>query len=235
VLLLKSIQHWHHIGNGKALAGYSFTGGAALYASLGMGDEANALLQQLLTGNIGISALLPNTFYVESGGKNPVIETPLSGASAIMDLLLQSWGGKIRVFPAVPNTWQDAHFCHLRAQGGFLVSAQRKAGKTLWVHVKSLAGEPCRLKVADWKGALSATGSRRMTPKLMGNGEYELDLEAGEQFILKPQGDQTIPVIQPIPHDVKSRNLYGVKQGGQLPPGQSWPERAPVSNQEVRK
>ena len=37
---------------------------------------------------------------MESG---PVIETPLSGAQCIHDMLLQSWGGKIRVFPAVPS------------------------------------------------------------------------------------------------------------------------------------
>ena len=63
--------------------------------------------------------------YVESGGRNPVLETPLSAAASIMELLLQSWGGKIRVFPAVPEDWNDASFDQLRAQGGFLVSASR--------------------------------------------------------------------------------------------------------------
>ncbi len=129
-LIVKSVVHWHRIGNGKGLAGYSFTGGTALYASLGMGDEADAMLHQFLTGSIGISALLANTFYVESGGRNPVIETPLSGASATMDLLLQSWCGKIRVFPAMPLAWKNASFHQLRAMDGFLVSASRKARRS---------------------------------------------------------------------------------------------------------
>ena len=46
-------------------------------------------------------------------------------------MLLQSWGGKLRIFPAVPEQWKDAAFDRLRAEGGFTVSARRVAGKTV--------------------------------------------------------------------------------------------------------
>ena len=139
---------------GKALAGYSFTGGAALYAALGMGSPALEMLQNFLDGKSPASRLHSNTFYTESGGKNPVIETPLSAASATMDLLLQSWGRKIRVFPAVPEEWKEATFRDLRAEGGFLVSAARYNGQTDWVRIQSEAGEPCILKVPDWRKSI---------------------------------------------------------------------------------
>ncbi|WJH36462.1 hypothetical protein N6H14_12245 [Paenibacillus sp. CC-CFT747] len=67
-----------------------------------------------------------------------MMETPLSGAEAIHDMLLQSWGGTLRIFPAVPEEWQDAAFHDLRTEGAFLVSAMRKNGVTEWIRVKSL-------------------------------------------------------------------------------------------------
>jgi hypothetical protein len=224
-LVVKSVRHWHRIGGGKGLAGYSFTGGAALYASLGLGDEAYGMLHQFLTGDIGISALLPNTFYVESGGRNPVIETPLSGASAIMDLVLQSWGGKVRVFPAVPTAWTSARFHQLRAMDGFLVSAAREQGRTAWVSIRSEAGEKCVLRVADWKGPLGANASRRVEVKELAPGEYQIDLRRGEQVLLQPAGKPVAPVVQVLPVPESEKNLYGVKRGRQLKNVQAWPER----------
>ena len=60
----------------------------------------------------------------------PGDRNPLSGARALQDILLQSWGGTIRIFPGVPESWKDVTFHNLRAEGAFLVSAQRRDGKT---------------------------------------------------------------------------------------------------------
>jgi hypothetical protein len=223
-LVVKSVLHWHKIGGGKELAGYSYTGGTSLYASLGMGDEARDMLHRFLTGNIGISNLLPNTHYVESGGRNPVIETPLSGASALMDLLLQSWGGKIRVFPAMPGDWKSSAFYQLRAMDGFLVSANCKDGHTEWIHLTSEAGEPCVIRVPDWKGPLQVTGSRPHTATESAPGEWKVDLKKGENVLIHPAGTKVIPVIAPLPLEAEAMNLYGVKKGGEIKQIQAWPE-----------
>ena len=222
-LVVKSVLHWHMIGGGKALAGYSYTGGTSLYASLGMGNEARDMLRNFLTGNIGISQLLSNTHYVESGGRNPVIETPLSGASATMDLLLQSWSGKIRVFPAMPSDWKQAAFHQLRAMDGFLVSAARHDGRTQWVSLTSEAGEPCVLRVADWKGPLEISGARPHSATEIAPGEWRIDLKKGEQVLIHPQGAKVTPVVRALPLKDADKNLYGVKQGGHLKQEQAWP------------
>jgi hypothetical protein len=228
-LVVKSVVHWHKIGGGKGLAGYSFTGGASLYASLGLGDEANEMLQTFLTGNIGISALNSNTFYVESDGRNPVIETPLSAASATMDLLLQSWGGKIRIFPAVPTAWADAHYHHLRAIGGFVVSASRAGGVTRWVALRSEAGERCVIKVPDWTGPLAVAAARKPEVTEIAPGEYRIDLRKGEEIMLRPAGAGTLPVIAPLSIKPEEANLYGVKRGKEIKGNQTWPERPIVA------
>ncbi|MBV5314970.1 MAG: hypothetical protein JZU47_16830 [Prolixibacteraceae bacterium] len=222
-LVDKSVVHWHQIENGKALAGYSYTGAASLYAALGRGNDANQILQHFLLGDIGISQLLSNTMYVESGGRNPVLETPLSAAASIMELLLQSWGGKIRMFPAVPEDWNDASFDRLRAQGGFLVSASRTQGKTDWILIKSLAGEPCVVKVPDWATAVQMTKGKQIQVTKIAEGEFRIDLKAGEEIILTSGIKATKPVVKAIPHSSKELNLYGIKNGKQLPKNQDWP------------
>jgi hypothetical protein len=223
-LVVKSVLHWHRVGGGRGLAGYSYTGGTSLYASLGMGNEARDMMHRFLTGSIGISQLLPNTHYVESGGRNPVIETPLSGASALMDLLLQSWGGKIRVFPAMPDDWKDSSFHQLRAMDGFLVSASRRNGSTEWLSITSEAGEPCVIRVPEWNGALEVTGAHPHPATQTAPGEWRIDLTKGETVLIHPQGRQVTPVIRPIPLKDSERNLYGVKKGEQLKQIQAWPE-----------
>jgi hypothetical protein len=134
-LIEKSLRHW--IGKEGDLRGFSMTGAASIAAVLGWGDESMRFIQSLLP------MLKPNTMYKEAG---PVMETPLAGAEAIHDMLLQSWGGTIRIFPAVPASWKEAAFHDMRAEGAFLVSAVRRDGETLFVRVRSLAGEPCRIK-----------------------------------------------------------------------------------------
>jgi len=223
-LVVKSVIHWHKIGDGKGLCGYSYTGGTSLYASLGMGDEAHGMLHNFLTGKTGSSTLLPNAMYAEGGARFPTIETPLSGASATMDLLLQSWGGRIRVFPAVPSAWKQAAFHQLRAMDGFLVSAARHEGKTQWVSLQSEAGEPCILRVADWKGPLTVSGTRQHGATELAPGEWRIDLKKGEQVLVHPAGMKTQPVIQALPVNPAERNLYGVKKGKQIEQEQSWPE-----------
>lgn len=222
-LVDKSVVHWHQIENGKALAGYSYTGAASLYAALGRGNDANQILQHFLTGDIGISQLLSNTMYVESGGRNPVLETPLSAAATIMELLLQSWGGKIRVFPAVPDDWKEASFHQLRAQGGFLVSASRSQGKTGWISLKSLSGEPCVVKVPDWTNAVQTGKGKKIPVSKIAEGEFKIDLKTGEEILLKSSGNEINAEILPVVRMKDEKNLYGVKKGKSLKNDQSWP------------
>jgi len=221
-LVEKSVSHWHRIGDGKGLAGYSYTGATSLYAALGKGNDAEATLNRFLLGSIGISQLLPNTFYVESGGKNPVIETPLSAANAIMEMLLQSWGGKIRVFPAVSDKWADATFDKLRTQGGFLVSASRKNKETQWVSIKSLAGEPCIVKIPGWTQAIQADKGEKVAIQNLPDNEFALSLKPNQEVLLTPNRSVLPFVLQPITHQADSTNYYGMRKGKHLGKDQSW-------------
>lgn len=135
-LIEKSLKRWRSFNRG--IAGYSHSGSACMAAILRDGDLALEYLSILKP------YLHPNTFYTEIG--LPVMETPLHGATAVQEMLFQSWGGRLRCFPAVPSEWSDAQFLQFRGEGGFLVSASRSKGGTNWVEVVSTRGGEIELE-----------------------------------------------------------------------------------------
>ena len=184
-LMETSLRHWQR--QKSALQGYSCTGASSIAAALGHGDEA----LQYLNGLWKAGFLTPNTLYQEQG---PVIETPLSAAQSIHDMLLQSWGGKIRVFPAVPTAWAEVSYQHLSAEGGFLVSAVRRGGRTRFVTITSRAGGPCVVQ-SGIGGAMPHPATVRLTP--LPGGFYRLKLKKGESVTLSaPQiSDFTVRAV----------------------------------------
>jgi len=149
-------------------------------AAQGLADQTLQSLKQLA------GDLYPNGLWYDS----PCIESTLAAANIIQDMLIQSWSdpareesGPIRIFPATPSAWKDAEFRDLRTEGAFLVSAKRTAGKTEWVRIKSLAGEPCRVR-PGMKGEVRIMGKREFTLKKLSGGIYEIDLKKGEEVLL---------------------------------------------------
>lgn len=194
-LIRKSLDHWMSMP--KGLRGFSFTGAASIAAELGAGDEALGYLQQLLNTKIH-----PNTMYTEAG---PVIETPLSAAASLHDMLLTSWGGKIRVFPAVPAAWHEVTFHNLRAQGAFLVTAVRKDDKTQFIQIQSLMGEPCVLVTS-----MPHPASHDVMIHMIAQNEYQLDLHKGQTALLTSNGAAVDCEVAPVPDQKEFTNFYGL-------------------------
>jgi hypothetical protein len=168
-LYRRSVDHW--VSKPQAFAGYSYTGSAAMYATLGDAEKAIFWLDKLLP------RVEANTLYTEGGGQ--VIETPLSAVESVNYLLLQSWGDTVRVFPAVPARWRDASFRDFSAEGAFLVSARREAGKTAWVRVFSQVGSPLKLRISDLPADAPVRLPRGGKCVPAGPGLWQITLPAG--------------------------------------------------------
>jgi len=180
----RSVRRWHSKKGG--LQGYSYTGGASLLATIGDGDGAYAMLE-------GVKRFIkPNTLYDEGG--NPVIETPLSANRSIHDMLLQSVGDEVRVFNATPKAWGDIVFRDLRGEGAFLVSAGRRGGATAWIAVKSLAGEPLKLR-AVFAAPPAVAGVPADRVKAVPGG-WDVALKRGETLVLRADGVR--PEVAPV-------------------------------------
>jgi alpha-L-fucosidase 2 len=151
-------------------------------AAIGDGDGALQSLRLLQAD------LYPNGLWYES----PCIESSLGAATIIQDMLLQSWSdpamdvpGPIRVFPALPTAWHDAEFHDLRAEGAFLISAKRSAGKTQWVRIHSLAGEPCLVKPAI-DGPIRIEGDADAEIITLSPGIHQINLGKNREVLLVP-------------------------------------------------
>lgn len=209
-VILRSLRHW--IGMEGDLRGFSFTGAASLAATLGLGDEALGYLQSLL------HLIKPNTMYKEAG---PVIETPLAAAESIQDMLLQSWGDRIRIFPAIPTEWKETVFHDLRAEGGFLVSAVRREGRTIFIRIVSRSGEPCRIvtDLTSSPGGYVLEVEGHITPcGLQADGSIFLELKAGKEALLyaKNHSEESLQKIAPLPAQPGKCNMYGGRKPWRL-------------------
>jgi alpha-L-fucosidase 2 len=130
--------------------GYSFSWLASLAARARDGDKAEKALEIFSK-----AFCLRNSFHCngDQSGKGYsnfryrpfTLEGNFAAAAGLQEMLLQSYNDTIRLFPAVPVDWKDISFKTLRAEGAFLVSAERRDGQTQTVTIISENGGTCRL------------------------------------------------------------------------------------------
>ena len=113
--------------------------------------------------------------------------------AAVQELLLQSGqDGEIRIFPALPASWLDCSFDSLRAAGGVLVSAQRRAGKTQAVSLQCPKTQTIRLRGVQGLQPPSGAMVREQ------DGVLLLEAQAGQHYLFGAWGEM-LPK-QSIPH-----------------------------------
>ena len=147
-LIERSLAHLRHIGTGH-WSGWSFPWAALIACRARRARMAHSMLrfytdQVALPNTLQVSVDWRQTgFYTAEHGFINTLEAGFGAAAAVMEMLLQSWGGKIRLFPCLPDGWGEASFDTLRAEGAFLVSASYRDGLVEWVHIASEAGGEC--------------------------------------------------------------------------------------------
>ena len=222
-LLRTSLDHWLDVTfSGKKIkampiTGYTATGAASMYACLGDAEKAYYYLDFLIKHK-NISS---TTMYSEVK-INPVIESPLSFTTSLHDMMLQSWGDKINVFPASPKKWKDVSFHNLRTQGAFLVSAKKEKGITEFVSVTSLKGNICNVQV-DIKNPKFYINGKRISVDKESNGTYIVDLKKNESVMITSKKlSKTNVTIAELPKSEKEKNLFGYGDKTKRLPGHQY-------------
>ncbi|MGN6490369.1 MAG: glycosyl hydrolase family 95 catalytic domain-containing protein [Agriterribacter sp.] len=144
--------------------GYSYSWLANLKARAKDGEGAAKAL------NIFARAFcLPNSFHANGDQTKSglskftyrpfTLEGNFAYAAGLQEMLLQSYAGFIEIMPAVPDTWKDISFNQLRAEGAYLVSAQKQNGVITQVKIVAEKGGKTKLKLpfSNWK-VLSSKG-----------------------------------------------------------------------------
>ncbi|MDX2682644.1 glycoside hydrolase family 95-like protein [Streptomyces sp. NY05-11A] len=194
------------IGSGTAWAASPSSGGATdLYERMA---RAAALRWRRMPGDWKDGPFLGNGLLgvqvyrgatansVKVKGGNLAVESPLTAAQSVLDMAVQSHGDVVRVFPSVSRRWPDLSVQGLRAQGAFLVDADRSGGRTRWVRVHSEAGAPLQLQHGI-DGAIDVRDERgrRLKYRETGAGRVRIQLGRNDTAVVLPRG--THPDLAP--------------------------------------
>ncbi len=166
--------------------GYSWAWLANLRARARDGEGAREALRIFAS-----SFVSPNSFHLngDQSGKgyssfsyDPfTLEGNFASAAGLLEMLLQSHGGIVRVFPAIPDDWQqECSFRNLRSEGAFLISAEY--GK----NIKIIAEQGGQLILAVPPGDWYALGKRSNIG--VKDGIWKCNLEKGERVMLVTKG-----------------------------------------------
>lgn len=105
----------------------------------------------------------------------------------LQEMMLQSWDGALRIFPAWPRSL-DARFERFRAEGAFLVSSTWSAGRVTFLEIASEKGSRCRL-YPPWPAALKVTDESGNTVACEAEeyGRIAFATQAGARYRLEPE------------------------------------------------
>ncbi len=129
---------------------------------------------------------LPNLSLHHGGGG---IEDASAVPVALQEMLLQSRGGVVRLFPAWPKD-RPVSFCRLRAEGAFIISASLAGGEVEYAVIDSEQGGTLTM-VNPWgnAGAVVCRCGRLARDGEAAGERMTLAMEKGERLFLLPPGD----------------------------------------------
>ena len=216
-LIYRSIRTWILRGTGE-WSGWTFPWASIIASRVNLPNMAWHMLQMYFC------FIKPNTFHVNGDYRRfgvcaftyqpMTLEAGFCAAAAIMEMLLQSWGGVIRVFPTVPEFWKDAYFHRLRAEGAFLVTSKLRKRRVEYVIVESEAGKRCRVRNPFSENEVSLINLETGEERTLKGRDLEFDTEKGGVYLLKPKSSSLAEVdltYVEFERGSDERNWFGVK------------------------
>ncbi len=143
---------------GDKSTGWATAWRLALWARMGDGDRAHAILLGLL----GPERTYPNMFDAHPPFQ---IDGNFGGAAGVLEMIVQSWGGEIRLLPALPTAWPDGALHGVRARGGVALDIAWQGGRLRSVTLRGQPGAKVALRL----------GERRVDAALDGAGRARFD------------------------------------------------------------
>lgn len=176
----------------KQWCGYSFAWLANLAARARDGEKAEQALEIFakafcLRNGFHCNGDQSGLGYSSFRYRPFTLEGNFAAAAGIQEMLLQSYSGTIRVFPAVPATWREASFRGLRAEGAFVVSASRKNGQTQTLQIVSETGGAFRLENPFGENGYGLIGVEPGSVTKEGN-DLLLDTRPGQTVVFTRKG-----------------------------------------------
>lgn len=194
-IISRSIRRWVRKGIGE-WSGWCVPWASILQSRLRNGDAAELLLEiwERVFTNEGHGTLHNVSFGgISTMGEGPVIvdgknreimqiEAGMAAITAVQEMLLQNVDGVIHVMAGVPKRWKDVSCRGMRAEGAFLISAERRNGKLTHVTVTSEVGGKLRLANSFTAEAELIRGGHR---ERISTEILEIETNPGETFEIR--------------------------------------------------
>lgn len=165
----------------KNWCGYSFAWLAHFYCVQRNGVKAAETLNNFWRYFCLKNGFHVNGDYTEQGLSSMTyrpftLEGTFCALSAIQEMLLFGEKGVIEPLRAVPDSWRDIEFEHLRCGGGILVSLKYHNGAMQYLSLEAAEDQEIEL-IHHFEGGFRATGEFRE-----GDGRLTVPLHAGQKF-----------------------------------------------------
>jgi alpha-L-fucosidase 2 len=147
------------------------------WARLEDGEQAHENLMALLR-----KSTLPNLFDNHPPFQ---IDGNFGGTNGIVEMLLQSQSGEIKILPALPSAWPDGRVTGLRARGGDEVDIDWSAGKAAKVELRATIDGQQKLRApAGQKIAAVMHAGKPVALTAQADGTVAFPARAGQRYIV---------------------------------------------------
>ena len=167
------------LSNGGGSTGWSRAWIVNCWARLEDGEAAYqsvlALLRNSTRNNLfDVCGVKANSPYQIDGN--------LGGTAGLIEMLLQSHGGVVRLLPALPKAWPAGSFRGLRARGGIEVDCVWREGKAAKATLRASVDSPVTLAVPSGQKILTVTkDGKSLTLQRAADEKVTFELKAGDR------------------------------------------------------
>jgi alpha-L-fucosidase 2 len=141
---------------GDRSTGWATAWRLCLWARLAEGERAHSILLGLL----GPERTYPNMFDSHPPFQ---IDGNFGGATGIISMLLQDWGGELALLPALPSAWPEGSITGARARGDLIVDLHWQNARPTKLLIKGAPGKQLRVRHSGKVEEITLDGSGAYT------------------------------------------------------------------------